>query len=149
MMVEIEGLEELSTLLTEIAPTAAKRYLSKVAEPAAEVVIASMKQTVPVDIGILEEGFGWQKKWLNDGDETTMEITIGPLKPYFWGSLQEFGTQDVSGTGKKSGKHFHHASQPAQHWMSRAWEACKEDCLSVFVQGVNDLLQKLRRGDAS
>jgi HK97 gp10 family phage protein len=127
MSIEIEGLAELSNLLTELTPRAAKRYLSKVAEPAAQVVIDAMAQTVPVGIGILEEELGWQKKWANDGDETTMVINIGPLKPAFWGSLQEFGTHD----------------QPAQHWMGRAWESCKDECLNVFATEAIGLLQDL------
>ena len=104
MPIEIEGLAELSTMLTELTPRAAKRYLSKVAEPAAQVVLDAMAQTVPVHIGILEEELGWQKKWSNDGDETTMVINIGPLKAGFYGSFQEFGT----------------LTQPAQHWMKPA-----------------------------
>ena len=59
-----------------------------------------MAETVPVGVGILEEMLGWQKHWGSDGDETTMEIEIGPLKPAYWGSFAEFGT----------------ATQPAQHW---------------------------------
>jgi HK97 gp10 family phage protein len=127
MHIEIEGLAELSTMLTELTPRAAKRYLSKVAEPAAQVVIDAMEQTVPVGIGILEEELGWQKKFLNDGDETTLEINIGPLKPAFWGSFQEFGTH----------------TQPAQHWMGRAWESCKDQCLNVFATEAIGILHDL------
>jgi HK97 gp10 family phage protein len=116
MPIVIEGLAELSTLLTELAPAAAKRYLSRAAEPAAQVVIDAMEQTVPVGVGILEEELGWQKKWIDGGDETTLEINIGPLKPAFWGSLQEFGTR----------------YQVGQHWLGRAWESSKDECLSVF-----------------
>jgi HK97 gp10 family phage protein len=123
----IEGLAELSEMLTTLTPKAAKRYLSRCAEPAAEVVIAAMEQTVPVGVGILEEGLGWQKKWSNEGDETTMEINIGPLKPFFWGSLQEFGT----------------AHQQGQHWMGRAWESSKDECLNVFATEAIGILQDL------
>lgn len=115
--VHIDGLKELSDLLTELTPKAAKRYLSRCAEPAAQVVLDAMAETVPVGVGILEEQLGWQKHWSNDGDETTMEIEIGPLKPAFWGSFAEFGT----------------ATQPAQHWFGRAFESCKDECLNVFV----------------
>src|SRR5256885_16145086 len=83
MSVQIEGLAELSTLLTELTPQAAKRYLSRCAQPAAQVVLDAMAQTVPVGIGILEEELGWQKKWAKGDDETTMEINIGPSKPAF------------------------------------------------------------------
>jgi hypothetical protein len=114
--VQIEGLKELSDLLTEIVPAAAKRYLGRTAEPAAQVMLDAMAETVPVGIGILEESLIWKRKWLADGDQTTMEISIGPSKQAFWGSFDEFGT----------------ATQPATHWMGNAWESCKDECLSVF-----------------
>ncbi len=126
--IQLEGISELSELLTEVAPTAAKRYLSNVAQPAAQVVVDALEQTVPVGIGILEEQIGWQKKWTSEGNNTVMTLNIGPLKPAFWGSFQEFGTR----------------FQPGQHWMARAWESCKDDVLSVFVQGASDMIAKLR-----
>jgi HK97 gp10 family phage protein len=127
MPIEIEGLAELSRMLTEQTPKAAKRYLSRCAEPAAEVVIDAMAETVPVRVGILEEELSWQKKWSNDGDETTLEINIGPLRPAFWGSFQEFGTRFQAG----------------QHWMGRAWEGCRDKCLNVFATEALGILADL------
>ena len=86
-----------------------------------------MASTVPVGVGILEESLGWQKKWSSDGDQTTMEISIGPLKPAFWGSFQEFGT----------------ATQPATHWFGNAWESCKDEVLNVFVTECTGLILDL------
>jgi hypothetical protein len=126
MAIEIEGLADLSQMLTTLAPRAAKRYLSRCAEPAAQVVLDAMAETVPVGVGILEEELGWQKKW-SDGDETTMEINIGPLRSAFWGSLQEFGTRFQAG----------------QHWMGRAWEGCRDKCLDVFATEALGILQDL------
>lgn len=125
--VQIEGLSDLSDLLTELTPRAAKRYLTRCAAPAAQVVLDAMGETVPVGVGILEEQLGWQRKFLNDGDQTTMEVTIGPLKPAFWGSLQEFGT----------------STQPAQHWMGNAWESSKDKCLEVFTTELTGLILDL------
>ena len=125
--IHIEGLNELSELLTELTPRAAKRYLSRCAEPAAQVVLDAMAETVPVGVGILEESLGWQKKWGSDGDQTTMEIKIGPLKAAFWGSFAEFGT----------------ATQPAQHWFGNAFESCKGEVLNVFATEAIGLLQDL------
>lgn len=130
MSVEIEGLKELSEVLTTLAPAAAKRYLSRAGEAAAEVVVEALEESAPTGIGILEESITTKKTW-EDGDQTTMEINIGPTKHAFWGMFQEFGTQDVEGTDKE-GKHFHHAAQPAQHWMGRAFESSKDRCLDVF-----------------
>lgn len=126
--IEIEGIKELSDLLTELAPRAAKRYLSNCAEPAAQVVLDAMAETVPVGIGILEEELGWQKKWGKDGDQSTMTISIGPLRPAFWGSLQEFGT----------------STEPAQHWFGRAWMACRDECLNVFVTKAHEIADRLQ-----
>jgi HK97 gp10 family phage protein len=131
MPIVIDGLKELSDRLATLPAKAAKRYLSNCAEPAAQVVIDAMKETVPVGIGILEEELGWQKKWGNDGDETTMIINIGPLKPAFWGSLQEFGTR----------------FQPAQHWMGTAWGSCKDKVLSVFATEALAMLHDMENKD--
>jgi HK97 gp10 family phage protein len=134
MPIVIEGLEELSNLLATLAPAAAKRYLSRCAEPAAQVVLDAMAQTVPgpstghESFGFLEEELGSQKKWL-DGDETTIEIDIGPLRPAFWGSFQEFGTFD----------------QPATHWMGNAWESSKNQCLDVFATEALGILADLEQ----
>ncbi len=125
---EIEGLAELSNLLTELTPRAAKRYLSRVAEPAAQVVLDAMAETVPVGVGILEEQLGWRKHWGTDGDQTTMEIEIGPLKPAFWGSLQEFGTH----------------TQPATHWFGEAWMGCRDEVLNVFATEAAELCTHLK-----
>jgi HK97 gp10 family phage protein len=127
MPIEIEGLADLSEMLTTLTPRAAKRYLSRCAEPAAQVVLDAMKQTVPVEVGYLEEAMGWHKSFTNEGDETVMEIEIGPLKSAYWGSFQEFGTHN----------------QPAQHWMGRAWESCRDECLNVFATNAIGLLQDL------
>lgn len=140
--IQIDGIRELSDLLTEQTPVAAKRYLSKVAEPAATVVLNALRETVPVQVGVLEEALGWQKKWL-DGEETTMDMRIGPLKFAFWGSFQEFGTSDVVGIDK-SGRKFHHAAEPGQHWMGRAWEGCKARVFEVFLEGAQEMIAKLK-----
>ncbi len=125
--VTIEGLKELSDMLTTLAPAAAKRYLSRVAEPAAQVVLNAMAETVPVGVGVLEECLGFQKHWGTDGDQTTMVIEIGPLKNVFWGSIQEFGS----------------VFQPAQHWFGRAWESCKDEVLNTFATEATALLMDL------
>jgi HK97 gp10 family phage protein len=123
--IQIEGLKDLSDLLTELTPRAAKRYLRRCAEPAAQVVLDALHETVPVGVGILEEQLSYSVRFLNDGDETTMEVRIGPEKPAFWGSFQEFGT----------------ATREGQHWMGRAWEGCKDEVLNVFATEAIGLLQ--------
>ena len=132
-MVKIEGLAELSELLTQEAPRAAKRYLNRAADPATEVVLDALRETVPVYIGILEEELSSEKHYEDVDGGTVLTVDIGPLKPASkWGMLQEFGSQEVEGTDK-SGKHFHHTAQPGQHWMGRAWESCKDKVLDVFA----------------
>lgn len=126
--VQIEGLAELSELLTELTPRAAKRYLKRCAEPAAQVVIAAMEETVPVGVGILEESLESQTRFINDGgDQTTMQTDIGPTKQAFWGSFNEFGTSKQAGI----------------HWMGNAWEASKDKCLDVFQTELTGLILDL------
>jgi hypothetical protein len=125
--ITIDGLADLSTMLTDLTPRAAKRYLSRVAQPAAQVVLDAMVETVPVASGALAAHLGFQRKWGNEGDETTLNIEIGPIKGYTWGSMQEFGT----------------VHQPATHWFSHAWMASRDKCLNVFSTGAIGLLQDL------
>jgi hypothetical protein len=142
--VKIEGLAELSELLTQEAPRAAKRYLSRAADPAAQVVLDALHETVPVSIGILEEELGTEKHFEDDGPDTVLTVEIGPFKPSSkWGSLQEFGSQDVEGTDA-NGKHFHHTAQPGQHWVGRAWEASRDKVLDVFATEATGILLDLQ-----
>jgi HK97 gp10 family phage protein len=117
MPVIIEGLAELSEMLTQESVRTAKRYLVNCAKPAADVVIDAMKDTVPIGLtGRLEENLTYQTRF-SDGDGTTLTVSIGPARSTWWGSWQEFGT----------------FCQAGQHWISRAWETCQDKCLSVFA----------------
>jgi len=127
MSIEIQGLAELSVLLTEQTPAAAKRYLGRCADRAAEPLLAAMAGTVPRGIGILEESFTTKKSFANDGDQTTLVLEVGPTKQAFWGSMQEFGT----------------STEPAQHWFGRAFESSKDEILDVFVEEAQNLIQDL------
>ena len=124
---EIEGLKELSELLTELTPRAAKRYLGRCAEKAAQPLLDAMAETVPMGVGILEESFTTKKTFTNEGDSTNLELEIGPTRQAYWGSFQEFGT----------------STEPGQHWMQHAWEASQQECLSVFSTEAIGLLQDL------
>lgn len=115
MPIIIEGLKELSQMLTQESVRTAKRYLVNVAKPAAQVVLDAMEETAPVLSGRLEDELGYQTRFTG-GDETTLIVNIGPARSTFWGMFDEFGTKN----------------QPAQHWMARAWAACQDQCLSVF-----------------
>ena len=61
MPIIINGLSELSEMLTQESVRTAKRYLVNCAKPAADVVIEAMKETVPVGVtGRLDEELGYQ-----------------------------------------------------------------------------------------
>jgi HK97 gp10 family phage protein len=130
MSVEIEGLAELSERLSTMPVKAAKRYLSRCADSASQVVLDAAEETVPVEVGTLEESLEAQKSF-DDDDGTTLTVEIGPSKKAFWGSMQEFGTHD----------------QPAQHWLGRAWESSKDKVLDTFVTEAVGILQDLENKD--
>lgn len=117
MPIVIQGLSELSQMLTEESVRTAKRYLVNCAKPAADVVIVAADATVPKETGRLESGMDYQTRFDGNGDGTTLTVNIGPARDTWWGSFQEFGT----------------FCQPGQHWLGRAWEACQDRVLSVFA----------------
>jgi HK97 gp10 family phage protein len=127
MPIVIEGLKELSDRLANMAPRSAKRYLKKAGAAGAEIVLAEMEQTVPVDVGYLEEVLGYDISFEGSDDATTMTVDIGPYKQAFWGSFQEFGT----------------STQPGQHWMGRAWEATRDKVLDVMATELTGMLMDL------
>jgi HK97 gp10 family phage protein len=127
MAIEIDGLADLSDMLTTLAPRAAKRYLKKAADPAAQVVLDALKDTVPVGVGILEEELTYSTRFEDVGEDTVLTVKIGPKRSAFYGSLQEFGTR----------------FQKGQHWMGRAWESCKDRVLSVFATEALGILADL------
>jgi len=133
MPVGLKGFEDVSRMLTEVTPKAAKAYLVKCAKPAAQVVIDAMANTVPVGIGILEEQLVAKTRWSSDFGGETLEIEIGPTKHAFWGMFQEFGTSKM----------------PGKHWMSRAWSGCKDEVLNVFVDNIRELTSRLIKRDMS
>lgn len=128
MSIEIEGLAELSDTLTTLAPAAAKRYLKRAGDKAAEVVVAALQESAPVELGVLEEAIVKKTDWdSTDDGETQLTVAIGPMRLAFWGMFQEFGTR----------------FQQGQHWMGRGWADCKDRVLSVFETEATGLLMDL------
>lgn len=127
--IHIDGLAELSKLLTQETTRAAKRYLERVAIPAAQVVLDAAHSTVPVAAGVLEAALMMQKdRWATGDGESTLIMEIGPQKNYFWGSISEFGS----------------VHQAPTHWLQRAWESSKDECLAVFETEAIALLLDLQ-----
>ena len=132
MPIVISGLSELSEALTHKSARTAKRWLLKCAEPAAKVVVAAGSQNAPEapagtkdtrhPAGMLKASLDYQTRFdkPQQGEDTRLVVKIG-LKndgtSMWYGSLQEFGFRDVLGL----------------HWFGRAWESCKDKCLSVFA----------------
>ena len=131
--VELKGLADVSNMLSEVAPKAAKSYISKCAKPATQVVLDAMKETVPVGVGILEELLVSKSHWEQDGATERLVVEIGPTKQAYWGMFQEFGTSKLEG----------------KHWMGNAFEGCKEEVLEVFMEGIHDLTARLIARDMS
>ncbi|MGB8990071.1 MAG: HK97-gp10 family putative phage morphogenesis protein [Candidatus Sulfotelmatobacter sp.] len=127
MPIEIDGLAELSQLLTEETPKAAKRYLLRAGNAAADIVVDALEETVPVELGVLEEAIVKKTDWDSGDGETQLTIAIGPLRMAFWGMFQEFGTR----------------FQQGQHWMARGWNDCKDRVLDKFATEAVGLMMDL------
>jgi len=142
MSIRIDGLSRLSEMLTNIAPTKAKRKMREALSEGADVVQNAAEESAPVYIGYLEESIVQKGSWESGEGTTTLTVDIGPTKKAFWGMFQEFGTQDVSGTTKK-GKPFHHTAQPAQHWLTRSWEGSRDEVLDTIKNEMTALIVEL------
>lgn len=147
MPMEIEGLAELSDRLENMPRRAAKRYINKIVDPGIELLEQALKDTAPAQIGILEESIVHKKSFEDSGGSTILTVDIGPTRQAFWGIFQEFGTQEVEGQSKKSGRHFRHSAQEGQHWMTRAWESNKEKVLSAIATEATATLMDLENKD--
>jgi HK97 gp10 family phage protein len=123
MPITVDGFAELTAVLQDYSVRSAKRYLTRVAQPAADVVIEAMEQTAPEMTHKLQEGIGSQNKF----SDTGLTVLIGPAWATFWGAFQEFGSLHL----------------PAQHWMTRAWESSQDRCLSVFQTEATAMLMDL------
>lgn len=132
--IEITGLKELSEMLTQIAPKAAKSYVVKCAKPAAQVIVEAMQDTAPSEVGTLRDSIIFRNQWgqADDGGEA-LTTSVGPNKHVPWGMWQEFGTSHIAG----------------RHWMSKAWSDCQEHVLDMFMLGINELYAKLIARDQS
>lgn len=142
MPITIDGLDDLSTLLTQRAPQSAKRYLKKCLDGGADIFKAEAEANAPKESGTLAGNIVTKTEFESGDGDTSLTIKIGPKKGIKWGSLQEFGSQDVRGEDK-NGKPFHHTAQPAQRWLTNTYLDNRERVLSVIGTEMIGLLQDL------
>jgi HK97 gp10 family phage protein len=126
--ITISGLSELSDLLKNVAPKVAKSYLVYASKPARNVVISAFQESAPVFNAVLRDSITYQNKWETGEDGGTALVTrIGPNKHVPWGSWEEYGT----------------SHQPATHWLTNAWNDCKDEVLSTYVSSIQDLFDRM------
>jgi HK97 gp10 family phage protein len=131
--IQITGLKELSEMLTQIAPKAAKSYMVKVHKAAAQKMIEEFADSAPDDKGILKDSIVYQNKW-EAGDGTDSLVTrVGPDKHVPWGMWQEFGTSTMAG----------------KHWMGNAWDKAEGGILDLYMQNINELYARMISKDQS
>jgi hypothetical protein len=140
MPINVLGLDELSELLTHQSARTAKRWLLSCAAPAAEVVIEAGSQNAPVapadtrgehPAGMLKASLDYQTRFdkPQQGEDTRLVVKIGLRNDgasMWYGSLQEFGARSRQGV----------------HWLGRAWESCKDQCLFVFTDKAQAIVDK-------
>jgi HK97 gp10 family phage protein len=137
--ITITGLKELSEMLTQIAPKAAKSYMVKVQKPAAQVIIDAFEASAPYSDQphqhwALRDSIVKQSKWgTGDSGGESLITTVGPNKHVPWGMWQEFGTSHIAG----------------KHWMGTAWSGCQDEVLNVYMEGINELFAKMIARDRS
>jgi HK97 gp10 family phage protein len=124
IVTDIQGLDELEATLTEGSRKAALKFLRNAEKKAARPVLDAQRMTVPIDYGDLLEALKISSSTRGD----TLTVRVGPDKSQnYIGRFTEFGTID----------------QPAQHWMSRAFDASKESALDAFIEVATDSLEEM------
>jgi HK97 gp10 family phage protein len=123
---DVKGLDELEETLKEGGRKAALKFLRSVEKQAALPVLEAMQETVPIGLtGDLLVSLGIQSK--TSGDQLTIGVGASRDENYI-GRFAEFGT----------------VHQPAQHWMSRAWEASKDTAFDGFIQAATEALNEMK-----
>ena len=166
--IQIEGLEELSTLLSETnLRRTAKRYLTNIEKKAAAPVISAMKSGVPDEsgkgTGNMADTIGNKSKWRSSADGEQLQMKIGPgTQPYpgkhgkaadIIAFFLEFGAntrlaQRISGLArlhKRKTVMMHDKDNiSAKHFLYAAWNSSKDACLAAFIDAGKELVDRFK-----
>lgn len=125
------GMAGILGALTQLDKKVAKKLTRKVLRAGAKVMLPEVKNRTPVDSGALIKA---EKIKATKRSRTTFGVQINagskdggkvPDQPYY-GPMVEFGTR----------------KQPAQHFMRDAFEAKKDEVLSVMQQKAVELIDE-------
>jgi HK97 gp10 family phage protein len=121
----VTGLDELEQTLIAGGRKTAQKFLRNVEKSVAQILLEAQQETVPIGLtGDLLVSLGIQSK--TSGDQLTVSVGASRDQNYI-ARFAEFGT----------------VHQPAQHWMSRAWEASKDAAFDGFIQTATDALKEM------
>jgi HK97 gp10 family phage protein len=128
--VNIRGLDELEDILNNRTPKAAIQTLRNIEKQVGQVFKSAAEETAPYDESLpephLRDNIRIQSKVTGDGELT---VRVGPGSKTFWGMFQEFGTE----------------TQPAQHWMQRAFDQSVGRAIEVLEQAIARIGDGLRK----
>jgi HK97 gp10 family phage protein len=125
--VTIEGLDQLELKLRDETKKLATRVLRRAGREGASVWVKAIEERAPELTGFLKTHIEMASK-TTGGDEGKLTVFVGPDKPAYYGSFQEFGTR----------------YQPANPFMRPAFEQTKDQVLDVFVTDLKEELDSLK-----
>jgi HK97 gp10 family phage protein len=126
----VTGLDELERMLNDLAPKAAKTAMRRAVRDGMEIFQAAAEGKAPRASGELADNINIKTTaGGGDGDTTTgsIEAIVGPGKQQYYGLFQEYGTR----------------YQPAQPFMTPAYEENKDKVLETFVSDLKDEIEGL------
>ncbi len=118
----LEGGQALKATLAALPQAVSKKIMRTVLVEAAEPMVAVARQKAPREPGAPDPKenieIGNPRTRTDEGGEMSTTVVWGPLKAFFYGFFQEFGT-------------VHHGAQP---FMRPAFDSQKERSLSIIVR---------------
>lgn len=129
--VQINGLDGIEAALNDVAPKVAAQIMRTAGRKAGQLYQGALEERAPVDASAgdphLADHIAVETH--TDKGEGQIQVSVGPESDVYWGIFQEFGTHD----------------QQAQPFMRPVFEENKDAATQVFVDEVQNGLEKFRQ----
>ncbi|HZP06778.1 MAG TPA: HK97 gp10 family phage protein [Terracidiphilus sp.] len=122
----IEGLDELEEAFTNGSQHTVKKFLRKVHNDAAQILVTALSENAPYEEGTLSEDIHKNTTTNTDGVLTR----VGPSREAYWGLFQEFGAPE--------------ANVPALHWAEEGAKSVQDEVLQKHYEGLSEGLEDMK-----
>jgi HK97 gp10 family phage protein len=143
VIVQIEGLDDLEKLLTQLAPKEARTAMRRSERKAAAVWQAEIERLAPKDSGFLEGHIAIRSSVGAGDDNSTgsITVTVGPSKEMYPKEGGRTKNRDAAQAARYA--EFGTVHEAARPFISVAYENKKEEVVEAFQTELGAAIQKL------